>query len=271
MSESLSISGTKYIPAAQAGKRFGYTKEYILLLAREGKIDAQRVGRRWYVEPVSVDTFFKRAHEVRKVRNDSIRKVRKAELANHEFTRHAGHHKTALIQTLAILVIGLAIGTTGYLGTNVAQPALVQEASASFFERLAVALYTFVVPESQQETETQLTAAPSATATDNQEAQQITASSTSNQEQEALTAATFSSLVVAPEVVMSSTTVDSIRDSFSDEVTITMDDANPDTGVIVPRFKTRDGEAYRYLLVPVRSGNDGASAAVEVSDPPLGG
>lgn len=253
MSESLSISGIKYIPAAQAGKRFGYTKEYILLLAREGKITAERVGRRWYVEPTSIETFFKRAHEVRKVRSESIRKVRKAELAHHEFSRNRGHHKTALLQTLAILVIGLAVGATGYLGTTVTQTASVQEAGSSFFERLAVALYTFVVPQESITTES-VQLVNSASSQDQNDSAATTSVALSAPV-DAETAASFSALVVAPEAELSSSTIASIRGAFSDEVSITIDEGSADTGIVVPRFKSRDGEAYRFLLAPIEVGS----------------
>jgi hypothetical protein len=43
----------------------------------------------------------------------------------------------------------------------------------------------------------------------------------------------------------------SIQGSFSDEVSVSIDPHNPDTGIIIPHFKDTDGEEYRYLIVPV--------------------
>ena len=51
----------------------------------------------------------------------------------------------------------------------------------------------------------------------------------------------------------SSTTVEEIRASFSDETEVTFD--GPDTGMIRPVFRDRDSdESYRFLLVPVAEG-----------------
>ena len=62
---------------------------------------------------------------------------------------------------------------------------------------------------------------------------------------------TVTSFVVAPDELFTSTTIDSIRDSFSDQVEVTIDPNNPDTGIITPEFKEGKGEPYRFLMVPV--------------------
>ena len=58
-------------------------------------------------------------------------------------------------------------------------------------------------------------------------------------------------IVVAPVENFSATAVDSVRDSFSDEVEVTVDPENADTGIVVPKFKDTRGEPYRFLMVPV--------------------
>lgn len=240
MSDSLTISGKAYIPAAKAGKRFGYTSEYILMLAREGKIEGQKVGHRWYVEPASIETFFKNKNEVKRSRSEMIRKVRKAELAQHQALRRKKHHHSALIETLAIVVIGLAIGATGYLGTSVAQPAAVAKTDASFFERLAVALYNFVSPQSDTESHTEV--APVVPKRTGEEALSVTVGTT-----------TTTSIIIAPDEVFTATSIESVRDSLSDDVTVTPDGERDGTGIITPHFKDGNGEEYRYLLVPINA------------------
>jgi hypothetical protein len=237
MSDSLSISGKSYIPAAKAGKQFGYTGEYMLMLAREGKIVGQKVGHRWYVEPSSIEAFFRNKNEVKKSRSEMIRKVRKAELAKHESMRRKKQHHAALIETLAILVIGLAIGTTGYLGTAAVQPAAVVESDSSFFERLAVAFYSFFSPTETPVTRDTAEAQPAHV---EEQSVSVTVGTT-----------TTTSIIIAPDEVFTATSIEAVEASLSDAVTVTPDPEREGTGIITPHFKENDGEEYRYLLVPI--------------------
>lgn len=50
----ISIGGKNYIPAAQAAKLVGYTKDYVGQLARGGKIEAQLIGHSWYISEDSI-------------------------------------------------------------------------------------------------------------------------------------------------------------------------------------------------------------------------
>lgn len=236
MSETLHIDGIGYMPASTVSKRFGYTSTYILLLARDGKIDGKKIGTRWYIDPTSVERFFKQAQKVQSVRSEHLRTIRKEELHTHERARRKGTHTKALTETLAILVIGLSIGAMGYLGTNTTQTASVTSANTPFFERLALALYALVSPsDATLGTPVAVTNAPGTPL--------VMVGTT-----------TRTSLVIAPDEVMTTTTIESIRDSFSDDVSVSMNPDNPDTGVIVPHFKEKDGATYRFLMVPVNPG-----------------
>lgn len=52
-----------YIKASAAAKRFKYAQDYIGQLCREDKIDARLVGRTWYVNPESLQSYKKRKFE----------------------------------------------------------------------------------------------------------------------------------------------------------------------------------------------------------------
>jgi hypothetical protein len=242
MSELLSISDTTYIPSSVAGKRFGYTKEYILMLVREGKIAGQKIGNKWFIDPESAATFFKNSSEVKKTRSEMIRKIRRAELAQHTQVSTVGHHRVALVETFAILLIGLAIGTTGYFGSTAAQPAAVAQSDTSFLERLALKIYSFVSPRE----ESRVTEVVENANTENQVVSETPAALPHESQENSV------SIVIAPADTFTASSIDSIKDSLSDEVTVSPDPANPDTGIITPHFKNGDGEAYRYLLVPVQ-------------------
>jgi hypothetical protein len=66
-----------------------------------------------------------------------------------------------------------------------------------------------------------------------------------------ITKTVHTSLVIGPDEVLTTTRTESIRGSFSDDVSVSIDPHNPDTGIIIPHFKDKDGESYRYLMVPV--------------------
>lgn len=48
------INGVTYLPASALAKDFRYTTDYIGQLCRSKKVDAQLVGRSWYVNPLSL-------------------------------------------------------------------------------------------------------------------------------------------------------------------------------------------------------------------------
>ena len=55
--DEVKLDGKVYIRSAAAAKQFGYTTDYMGQLSREGRIDAQMVGRSWYVYPPSVEAY----------------------------------------------------------------------------------------------------------------------------------------------------------------------------------------------------------------------
>ena len=52
--KGITIGGVEYLPASALAKQFKYTTDYIGQLCRAKKVDAQLVGRSWYVNPVSL-------------------------------------------------------------------------------------------------------------------------------------------------------------------------------------------------------------------------
>ena len=62
---SISINEKKYSKASDIARELGYTADYVGQLCRAGKVDAQLVGRSWYVSEDSL-----RAHKKTRYRND---------------------------------------------------------------------------------------------------------------------------------------------------------------------------------------------------------
>lgn len=52
--EYISVGGEKYVKASSIARELGYTADYVGQLARSGKIEAQLVGRSWFVNERSI-------------------------------------------------------------------------------------------------------------------------------------------------------------------------------------------------------------------------
>ncbi len=260
MSETLSLSGVEYIPATLAGKRFGYTNDYIAKLAREGQVVGTKVGHQWFVVEKSVKEFFENKTIEKNERNEATRIQRQQELAefqkklfrakggvrrHREVNTRAGK-RIAVMETLVILIIGLSLGASGYVITSPNnQNASVVSSSYSAIERLAVAVYSFITGGN----ETDLVEVTSVLT--NESISFESTKSPAADSNSSVGTTTHTSMVVAPGEVFTATTVDAVRGSFSDDVSVSVDAKNPDTGIIIPHFRSRDGEEYRFLLVPI--------------------
>ncbi len=236
MSSILQIEGNEYHPATVAAKHFGYTKEYLLMLAKQGKVDGRKVANKWYIRLSSAEKYFTEARDTQEERRRAVSEARKRELQ--ERNMHRTHSRVralrinrrtlALAETAAVLVIGLTIGVAGYMGTEVGRQQQASLASATnLIDALALSLYRTVVPEPAR------TQPPTTT------------------HDESSTTHVVSDVPWTGSVVHSP--VQAVQDSFSDTVTVTFDEANPSIAVVTPSFKTGEGDTYRFLLTPVES------------------
>jgi excisionase family DNA binding protein len=227
---------SNFISAAEAGKLVGYTGDYISKLAREGKIDATRVGRQWMVSPKSVKDYVVKTEVEKKERSIAIRQERKEEqqmFADGDEPRNILSNKhVAILHTAVILILGLSVGASGYFvsTTAIKQQASLQSGGMNVIEEFARTLYRFISPEEQVEI--------------------VYESETVLPNEEPTDSSSGNSFVVGTSEVFASETVDEIRESFSDDVIVVIDKENPDTGIITPVFKDRVGEEYRFLMVP---------------------
>lgn len=247
MSQILTIENRDYIPAGRVGKHFGYTRDYILTLAREGRIDGKKIGHRWYVNLESAEKYFDTAKIQREERKQIIQKERKTELRSFEQKRKSENKTSRLVEVLAIGLILMIIGVSGYVGfqgTN--QQASIALSDTSFFKNFAVSLYNLISPEPVVLEEKVIVEQSK-----DQKDTELIPQNVSESKEITATKTIHTSLVIGPDEVLTTTRTESIRDSFSDDVSVSIDPHNPDTGIIIPHFKDKDGEAYRYLMVPV--------------------
>lgn len=242
MSSVLIIDGKEFVSALAAGKHFGYTKDYLLMLIKQGHIEGQKIGNKWYVNIPSAERHFRIAREKREIRKKQVSRERKEELRQYakvqKPARKVSPRRTPLaLGALAVMVIAFSISAAS-IGGVPQQQAAVSE-GAGFFESIARALYDFVMPS---HTEVLEVTHPATTSVPMEESAVSAHVGTT----------TYTSLVVAPDELFTATTIESIQDSFSDPVTVAVDPLNPNTGIITPVFKDGEqGEDYRFLMVPV--------------------
>jgi len=67
------INGKTYTPATDVGKHFGYTKDYILMLVKQGKIEGEKVGNKWYAYLPSATEYFNIAKQEQAERRQAIK------------------------------------------------------------------------------------------------------------------------------------------------------------------------------------------------------
>lgn len=229
MSNILTIEGKEYTSATSAGKHFGYTKDYILMLIKAGHFDGQKVGNKWYVYLPSAEEYFSRVATERVAQRKRISTERKAELKFHTYKKHKAHVHAALLETLVIVFLGSILGVAGYIGTSTTQVASVSQQDVSSYivlKNFAISLYDFISPR---------TIPASVVST------QVSADTTTTQ-----------GMVIAPESTFTATSADAVRNMFADEVQVVPDSEHADTGVVTPVFKNAtDTESYRFLMVPV--------------------
>ena len=55
----IDLDGRRYFLASEAAADFGFSPDHIARLARQGKINGRRIGKKWYVEPESLRAYLK--------------------------------------------------------------------------------------------------------------------------------------------------------------------------------------------------------------------
>lgn len=250
MSQDLTIDKKKYVKASEAARLVGYSSDHVSRLARVGEIDAEKRGRSWYVDPESLKLFSLKVESEKRARGEEIRAERLHERAVatrklndaailDEIDRSRQHaiFQTAVLSIALFLLFNLAwfsfesrlhvanladgvhtifSDVTDHVSFSV-PPFISQFASFAFIERSRESI------EVQQEIMIDDVIRPS--------------------DDEA-----FEGIIIFDDED-DIQAVEAVRESFSDEVQVEFD--GEDTGVVTPIFQERDGESYRFLLVPV--------------------
>lgn len=253
MAESLTINGKEYIPSTALAVRFNYTPDYIAKLARDEKILATQVGRQWFIEPASLETFLKQVEIQKSIRKEELRRERQLEHLTHQSQKEvvakaASFSPEAFAQAVVIVLCGALVGGLGWVAASEGVGAS-QLASGARANVVAVIENVFRV-----EVETD----PARYVASSVESGAKRVAGVPPQEN-----VVFAQLPVFPErssssseEVLASTSAVSVAQEaelalpeFSDEVQI-VKDSNGDT-YVVPVFKDGADEDGRFLLMSV--------------------
>lgn len=79
MNKVLTIENKKLLPIREAVTHVSYSKDYITRLAREGKIAARWIGRQWFVELSSLQSYEESARIEQELRKQKLSAERKRE------------------------------------------------------------------------------------------------------------------------------------------------------------------------------------------------
>lgn len=248
MSNGITINGKQFIPARKAGEFVSYGSDYISKLAREGKIEGSRVGSRWYVNLDSLLAFVETTKKEKELRAEKIRAERKLEQTVHrQVVVHTDARKSlAVLQTLVIAVIGLSVGVAGFAVRVPSTPvaSVIESEQFSLVDRLALFVYEFFTPHTEMViVEHQVVVEggdPHLEQVEQQDEMSIVGSVSEDKR----------ALFVVPPDETEEAFIASVKEQFSDEVDVTVDESGT-RGEIVPIFRERRGETYRFVTVPM--------------------
>ena len=237
----------KYIPASEAGKHFGYTRNYMLMLIKQGKIDGKKVGSKWFIDILAAEKYFFDAKNKMESRRRLLSEERKKELHLIQGKKEpvsfwwnvptvSQHAKIALLETCAIVFLGITVGSLGYVGTQTA--AAVDSSEKNILSEMAITIYTFF----------------SGGSSDGVSAPQVADNGVVTEPLLPIDNHAFR--IASPVYPFATSTVGSLRDSFSDPVRISVDENDPRRVWITPEFRSGEGEPYEFLMIPVTSEDD---------------
>jgi len=247
MAQNLVINDKNYLPSAEFALRFGYTPDYVSRLAREGKVVATQVGRKWFLEDSSFKEFIALSKSEKESRILNLKMQRKVERLIHSQEQtveakntHNDEH-TALAQSLAVSMCSLFVGLLGWT--------VVDDGMTPYdFVNGADITYTHIV-EAIVPTDNPFESVSSQSVVGLVQKAFVQNVTPANQEKE--THAVLGD-VVAPAETDSAQNYGLLE--FSDEVDVLFEDDG--AGIVRPVFKSgQQDSVYRILLAPVGNEN----------------
>jgi len=262
MSPKETIDGTIFLSSREAGKISNYTHDYIARLCRDGKLIGQKINRTWYVREDSLLLFLDEYENEKEARHQALSQERKLEQIDlHEVTTGALSPLSLKITALAfsfLLLFASAFSVfhlnekfsssqSTSLVASVLDTETFSEHAARFVYETAhsvwATLASFFIREKKY----------AVVNTDVQIQQQKMHTDDADVAVDNVKTPRFEKkgvvVVPADPNIENDVAMREIKNSFSDEVDIKFED--PESGVITPVFKERDGDDYLFVLVPL--------------------
>lgn len=228
MVEQPTIDSKNFVSAKSAAELVGYTSDYIALLARQGKVVGEKVGKAWFVDLQSVRTFAERMQEHKVFQKRQLRSKRKVEYEHRYLEEAAPKVKTvgtgrraAFSYSILIVGIGLVIGFSGYYVVPISQQgglAAVYQEGRTVLENIKT--FTTSIPASVV----------------------LNRGEESSQERWGYNITTFRD----DDSTASKENV--VQGAFSDTVEVLFQSEVADSGVIIPQFREKEADEYRFRL-----------------------
>jgi hypothetical protein len=139
-----------YLPAREAALRARLHPDYISRLARESKITSKRIGRRWYIDPSSLEAFLAEQSAEKAAWRQELKEKRRQEYVNlvKEPVEAIKESITENVAPQAHRVIASSVQRTSLFaapGLNVHAMAYVVHPWADFLHRIAALFAAFVL------------------------------------------------------------------------------------------------------------------------------
>lgn len=147
MNTQVEINGIQLVPLKEAARRISYSRDYLAKLARDQKIIATQIGRQWFIDMSSLQSFLNSAMMEQEIRKQQLREERKRELlAKSELKKvsidiEKNINKTrnlSLVVSMIVLSLGLLSGAFIYnvsiINNSLNNNLLIKDISASSFE-----------------------------------------------------------------------------------------------------------------------------------------
>jgi len=249
MSQQVTINGKKFEPSAVLARQFGYSMDYVSRLAREGKIEATRIGHQWFVEATSLNNFLEKISKQKEINREKLRAERKLELISNTDLIKSKTNLSSIVEIVPanwsnsrnlrnyLNIVSASVGTTlvivaGMLSVVIFSP----NNFYSFYASLDFNNFKHSLAP-QRNTDISAGAFGSWTQSEPTKTPLIEEDDTKAKG------------IILFDEEQSEKELERIRASFSDEVEINF--KNEDTGVITPVFLKHKGDNYQFLMVPV--------------------
>ena len=238
MTEAVEINGKKLLPIKQAVSKVSYSRDYVTRLAREGKIVAINVGRQWFVDMASLESYSQASEAELEIRKKRLSEERRQEKNLHEALekkkvqknrKEKYLHIKTVVAAMFVLACGLASGFSVYnLSTEEAAVASFEEPNPVFIDGKSNLASASKTQESEEVTP-ELFAEPSFSV-------------------EKISEDISEGVLLLPEAALSA----SVTDMFSDEVQVLTNGEGVQVVVRVDENGQPIGNVIPFVKVPVK-------------------